>query len=70
MDAKRPQYEHVDRPLVSVQTLASRLGCSEKHVRRLATSGRMPAPVLVGRLLRWDADAVDSWIVAGCPQVR
>jgi excisionase family DNA binding protein len=41
-----------------------------RHVYRLADAGRMPAPVQIGRLVRWQRAAVESWIAAGCPGNR
>ena len=57
--------------LVTIRTVASMLGeCSVRHVRRLADSGRMPAPVKLGALLRFRRVDVEQWVAAGCPRVR
>ena len=53
--------------MVSVAEVAEMLGCSKRHVQRLADSGRMPHPVKVGRLTRWKRDSVVAWIDQGCP---
>lgn len=39
--------------LLDVGEVAELLGCSARHVYRLADAGRMPAPVRVGALIRW-----------------
>ena len=50
-----------------VAAIATLLGCSSRHVRRLAESGRMPQPIrTIGRLLRWRRADVDAWIAGGC----
>jgi excisionase family DNA binding protein len=49
-------------PLVDAEQIAAFLGCSVKHVRRLADLGQFPKPVKVGRLRRWRRQAVELWI--------
>jgi excisionase family DNA binding protein len=56
--------------LVDADDVAKTLNCSRRTVRRLADSGRMPAPIRLGRLLRWDRRALLEWIAAGCPSCR
>jgi excisionase family DNA binding protein len=53
--------------LLDVSAVARLLGCSVRHVYRLADSGRMPAPVRLGWLVRWPRQAIERWIDAGCP---
>lgn len=56
--------------LLDVQAVAEMLGCSTRHVYRLSDAGRMPAPVKLGALVRWNRAAVEEWIAAGCPSCR
>ena len=49
-------------PLVDAEQIAAFLGCSAKHIRRLAELGQFPKPVKVGRLRRWCRQAVELWI--------
>ena len=58
------------RKLGDVRAVAEKLDCSPRHIYRLADAGRMPAPVRLGSLVRWDLDEIDRWIAAGCPAVR
>lgn len=58
------------RKLGDVKAVAGKLDCSARHVYRLADAGRMPAPVRLGSLVRWDLDEIDRWIAAGCPSCR
>ena len=53
-----------------VDAIAELLGCSSRHVRRLADSGAMPRPIHIGRLVRWRKADVDAWLAAGCPNCR
>lgn len=62
--------------LLDVGAVADLLGCSARHVYRLADRGAMPRPVRLGSLIRWrrsTGDAmtgVEDWIAAGCPSCR
>jgi excisionase family DNA binding protein len=56
--------------LVDVADVAQMLSASERTVWRLADAGKIPAPVRIGRLVRWSRQAILAWIVAGCPSVR
>ena len=62
-----------DRPpaeLLDVRTVANMLSASRRHIYRLSDSGRMPAPVKLGALVRWRRAEVLEWIANGCPPVR
>lgn len=50
-------------PLINIDEVAERLGVSTRYVRRLVAERRI-AYLKVGRLLRFDADVVDSWLAA------
>ncbi|MFO0014077.1 MAG: helix-turn-helix transcriptional regulator [Planctomycetota bacterium] len=56
-----------DRRLLAVDDVAAMLGVSGRHVYRLADGGRMPRPVKLGGAVRWDRQAIESWITNGCP---
>lgn len=45
--------------------LAALLGCSPRHVYRLADRGRMLGPVKLGVLVRWGRSIIDSWLADG-----
>jgi len=59
-----------DPALVDVRTVAAMCGCSTRHIYRLAAAGRMPAPVRLGALVRWNRKTIESWIDHGCPAVK
>ena len=65
-----PSPADVSAKLLDVQAVAEMLGCSQRHIYRLSDAGRMPAPVKLGALIRWNRAAVESWIDQGCPAVR
>ncbi len=53
--------------LMTAQQVARSLGCSVRHVYRLADRGAMPRPVRLGSLVRWRRTEIDQWIDLGCP---
>ncbi|GMV83727.1 MAG: hypothetical protein AMXMBFR7_49110 [Planctomycetota bacterium] len=65
-----PEGPPVQAELLSVQAVAGLLGCSWRHVYRMADTGRMPAPVKLGALSRWRRVEILAWIAAGCPSER
>lgn len=49
-------------PLWDVAALATRLSISPKTVYTMVERGDGPPPIRVGRLLRWDSEAVEAWL--------
>ena len=65
--------KHIEAPerlALSVREVAKLLGISERHVWTLHSSGRLPAPVRLGRSVRWRADDIARWVALGCPHSR
>jgi excisionase family DNA binding protein len=56
-----------ETPVLHAKGVASLLGCSVRHIFRLAAEGRMPRPVKIGHLARWRRSDLDTWLAAGCP---
>ncbi|MHB1038416.1 MAG: helix-turn-helix transcriptional regulator [Pirellulales bacterium] len=56
--------------LLDVLAVKEKLRCSERTVYRLADAGRMPRPVKLGTLVRWNQAEIDQWIADGCPSCR
>ncbi|MFL5341881.1 MAG: helix-turn-helix transcriptional regulator [Gemmataceae bacterium] len=56
--------------LLDVQAVARLLNCSTRHVYRLSDMGKMPAPVRVGALVRWQRQAIEEWVAGGCKPVQ
>jgi len=55
---------------VDAKTLAEMLCCSVRHVERQDVSGKLPAPIRIGRAKRWRITEIDAWLEAGCPDRR
>ena len=53
--------------LMTVREVAAELKVSSRQVWKLASSGRMPAPLRLGRSVRWRASDIAEWIRLGCP---
>ncbi len=56
--------------MLDVGDVAELLNCSSRHVYRLADAGKMPPPIKLGALVRWDKSVLAKWIADGCPPIR
>ncbi len=61
------QATSVPEQLLNVREMATRLGVSTRQVWKLASSGRLPAPIRLGRSVRWRESDLDRFIALGCP---
>ncbi len=52
---------------MSAGDAAKLLDISPRHLAKLYASGRLPAPVRLGRAVRWRSDELRDWLAAGCP---
>ncbi len=43
---------------------------SARHVRRQAQIGNLPAPVHIGRSVRWRRADILHWLQEGCPSAK
>jgi excisionase family DNA binding protein len=55
--------------LIDVETVASILNVSTRHIYRMAEAGLMPRPLKLGAAIRWDRQVLQSWIDSGCHEV-
>jgi excisionase family DNA binding protein len=56
--------------LLDVRQVASLLNVSPRTVYRLCDGAKMPRPIRLGALVRWERSAVVTWIQNGCPAIR
>ena len=47
--------------------VAAALGVSIRAVDKLRARGALPAPVRLGRSVRWSRTELGAWVAAGCP---
>lgn len=56
--------------LLTKEQVAQRLNISLRTVYRLIQTGEIPAPVKLGKMLRWRTDVLDAWIENDCKPPR
>jgi excisionase family DNA binding protein len=56
--------------LLTVEQAAEMAGVGKRSWWRFSSSGKAPAPVRIGRSVRWRRAEIAEWIAAGCPRVR
>jgi excisionase family DNA binding protein len=65
--AKPPAGSLAEQLALSAEQVARVLGISRAHVFRLASSGRLPRSIRLGRAVRWDRRTIERWLDAGAP---
>lgn len=63
-DAKTPLDGRI---ALSADEVAEALGISRAHVWKLASAGRLPKPIRLGRAVRWSRKDLEEWLAAGAP---
>jgi excisionase family DNA binding protein len=56
--------------LLTASEVGRLLGCSTRHILRLADRGAMPWGLKLGGLRRWDIREIENWVDGGCRPVR
>ena len=49
--------------LLDVKEVASLLNCSARHVYRMSDMGKLPRPMKLGALVRWNRSAIEQFVV-------
>ena len=57
----------IEQLAVGADAAAALIGVSARTWRRWHSAGLVPAPVRVGRSVRWRVDEIVRWLRAGCP---
>ncbi|MBX3323937.1 MAG: helix-turn-helix domain-containing protein [Phycisphaeraceae bacterium] len=61
-------HDAVSNPmLLSAVQVAGLLGVSRAHIWRLHSAGQLPAPLRLGRAVRWRRSELEDWLAAGAP---
>lgn len=69
--ASKPSVPSPPRePLIRSAEVASRLGISQRSLHRLVASGGFPAPLRIGRSVRWQPSQVDAFIENAAQSAR
>lgn len=53
--------------LIDAAMLAEKLDVHEVTIRKWQRNGKIPAPVRIGRAVKWRLAVIDAWIQAACP---
>ena len=64
------QQVQPSRRLIDAKEVGRLLGCSWRHVLRLADKGALPWGCKLGALRRWDVSEIETFIANGCKPVR
>jgi predicted DNA-binding transcriptional regulator AlpA len=70
MNTSAPPAAPTARRLIDARELARILGCSWRHVLRLADQGALPWGIKLGALRRWDLSEIEAFIATGCKPVQ
>jgi predicted DNA-binding transcriptional regulator AlpA len=57
-----PTRAYIPNRLLDIQDLAALSHLSEGTIRWWVRTGKCPAPLRLGRLLRWEPSAVEAWL--------
>jgi len=60
----------MEKRLGTVKDVAARLGVSDRAIWKWNAVEKLPAPIRLGRSVRWDLDDLERWIDASCPARR
>jgi len=56
--------------LISAEKVAELLGISKRTLWRLLSAGKLPEPIRLGSVVRWNRDEIEEWIGDGCPPLQ
>jgi len=65
--ASRQSQNTLPPALLCAKKAAAMLGVSRQTILRMNDTGRLPAPVRIGRLVRWGHAELSVWVEHGCP---
>lgn len=75
------EYQHILKPsvaylkncgclLLDIGGMAKFLGMSAKALQQMAWTGRVPVPVRLGGVMRWNIIRLLEWVESGCPRLK
>jgi excisionase family DNA binding protein len=56
--------------LIDTREAAKLLNVSARKLWQMYNSGEMPAPIRIGRAVRWSYEPLKEWVATGCPKQR
>jgi len=62
--------KQITEKLLTAKAVGEILSLSKRQIFRLNSCGKIPAPVRIGGAVRWSAEEISAWLVAGAPDRR
>ena len=56
--------------LINAEALAALLAVSKRTLWRKRSAGELPAPIVIGTTIRWNAEEIEQWIYCGSPPLK
>lgn len=53
---------NTETKLHDIKFFAEQFGCSPRKIQLLVAAGEFPAPIRIGRLIRWRKEEVAAWV--------
>ncbi|RCN55826.1 helix-turn-helix transcriptional regulator [Acidiferrobacter thiooxydans] len=53
---------NTETKLHDIKFFAEQFGCSPRKIQLLVAAGEFPAPIRIGRLIRWREEEVAAWV--------
>ena len=60
----------MERLALTAREVGQLLGCSERHIRRMRSAGKLPRPVKIGGAVRYKRNDIEKWLELGCPDLK
>ena len=67
IETDEPECKPIPFRLLTIQEMAAIMNCSVASVYTMKAYGRVPPPLRIGRLVRWDPREVQQWLDNRCP---
>ena len=48
--------------LLNAKAVANRIGCDAKTVQRWRSAGELPPAIVIGGIVRWEAEDIETWL--------
>lgn len=56
--------------LIPADKVAELLAISKRTLWRLLSAGKLPEPIRLGSVVRWNREEIEQWIGDGCPPLQ
>ena len=56
--------------LIPAEKVAEMLGISKRTLWRLLSAEKLPEPIRLGSVVRWNKEEIEQWVGDGCPPLQ